>query len=338
MVSLIQSNYMGFGSAVVVPGTGISLQNRGGRLLAGARASERVGGGKRPFHTIIPGFHHEGRRAARGRSASWAARSSPGARADRRADARLRHEPAGRARRATLEGEQRPVHRPRALGVRRELRAGLAALGHRYEAVADSYMDFGAGQFIVRTEGGYVAAVRSAARTGTRPGSSTRVPPEPLQIAGSGLRRCLQPLARRQRPFGVPAPASEPQSAFAGTPNGLRDGSVPLLTATVGRPEASIECRRSPTAFGGLRRPAIQAGVGSDMRLQVAGRSRRGSRPWQRSGAIRLGYGGWNRTAVRAGVRHECRPRPPLRATAPSASTGAATRGTRAACGRVPVR
>ena len=39
-----------------------------------------------------------------------------------------------------------------------ELRRDLIAMGHHMESVPDSYMDFGAGQFIVRTEGGYVAA------------------------------------------------------------------------------------------------------------------------------------------------------------------------------------
>ncbi|OBA64729.1 gamma-glutamyltransferase [Mycobacterium sp. 1100029.7] len=56
MVSMIQSNYMGFGSGVVVRGTGISLQNRGAGFVAAQGHPNQVGPNKRPFQTIIPGF------------------------------------------------------------------------------------------------------------------------------------------------------------------------------------------------------------------------------------------------------------------------------------------
>lgn len=56
MVSFIQSNFWGFGSGIVDPQTGISFQNRAAGFSMDPSHPNHVDGGKRPFHTIIPGF------------------------------------------------------------------------------------------------------------------------------------------------------------------------------------------------------------------------------------------------------------------------------------------
>ena len=157
MVSLIQSNYMGFGAGVVVPGTGISLQNRGAGFALQAGHPNEVGGGKRPFHTIIPGFVTRDGAPLAAFGVMGGPIQPPGhvQTLVRMLDYRMNPQAAIDAPRwkinasgsIDLEASATPA-----------LRAGLIGLGHRMESVPDSYMDFGAGQCIVRTDDGYVAA------------------------------------------------------------------------------------------------------------------------------------------------------------------------------------
>ncbi len=157
MVSLIQSNYMGFGSGVVVPGTGISLQNRGAGFSLQAGHPNEVAGGKRPFHTIIPGFCMRD-------GAPWAAFGVMGGPIQPPGHLQMIVRTADYAMnpQAALDAPRWKVNGGRSIDLEASaspaLRDGLLALGHRMESVPDSYMDFGAGQFIARAEDGYVAA------------------------------------------------------------------------------------------------------------------------------------------------------------------------------------
>jgi gamma-glutamyltranspeptidase/glutathione hydrolase len=160
MVSLIQSNYMGFGSGVVVPGYGLSLQNRGHGFTLDPASANLVGPGKRPFHTIIPAFltqdgqpvmsfgvmggdmQPQGHLQTLVRMLDY--RQQPQAACDA---------PRWRWNAGTLNTEE---------GMPAATVAGLRELGHRVESFADSYQDYGAGQFIWRLGDpaveGYVAA------------------------------------------------------------------------------------------------------------------------------------------------------------------------------------
>jgi len=157
MVSLIQSNYMGFGSGVVVPGTGISLQNRGAGFSLEPGHPNELAGGKRPFHTIIPGFMTRNGAPLATFGVMGGPIQPPG-----HVQTVVRMIDYGMNPQAALDAPRWKVNVGRSIDLEStassELREGLIALGHRLESVPDSYMDFGAGQVIVRTDTGYVAA------------------------------------------------------------------------------------------------------------------------------------------------------------------------------------
>jgi gamma-glutamyltranspeptidase/glutathione hydrolase len=157
MVSLIQSNYMGFGSGIVVPGTGISLQNRGTGFSLREGHPNQVGPGKRPFHTIIPGFvTREGKPYA-----SIGVMGGP-IQPQGHVQTLVRLLDYRQQPQAALDAPRWKVNVGLSLDLESSVapatRDGLAALGHSFASISDAYMDFGAGQFIVKTDAGYVAA------------------------------------------------------------------------------------------------------------------------------------------------------------------------------------
>ena len=157
MVSLIQSNYMGFGSGVVVPGTGISLQNRGAGFSLDPAHANALEGGKRPFHTIIPGFlTRDGAPLA-----AFGVMGGP-IQPQGHVQVLLRMLDHGMNAQAALDAPRWRWNREGTLDVEPTFApgvcAGLAALGHRITSSSDSYFDFGAGQVVMRLGDGYLAA------------------------------------------------------------------------------------------------------------------------------------------------------------------------------------
>jgi gamma-glutamyltranspeptidase/glutathione hydrolase len=157
MVSLIQSNYAGFGSGVVIPGTGISMQNRGSGFVLTPGHPNRVGGGKRPFHTIIPGFVTRGPEPLMSFGVMGGPMQPQG-----HLQMMLRIVGAGQNPQAAsdaprwraLEGREVAVER----GFDPEVLDALTARGHRLQpSTGDTIFAFGGAQLIVKTEAGYVA-------------------------------------------------------------------------------------------------------------------------------------------------------------------------------------
>ena len=165
MISFIQSNYMGFGSGVVVPDWGISLQNRGFGFSMDPKSANVVAGGKRPFQTIIPAFLMRKEENLSVPQMSFGVMGG-----DMQPQGHLqtvlrilsyRQQP-----QAACDAPRWKVNRDFSLDVEANMNAdtvqGLSALGHILKKIDDPYMDFGAGQFIWRLSDdigdGYIAA------------------------------------------------------------------------------------------------------------------------------------------------------------------------------------
>ncbi len=161
MVSLIQSNYMGFGSGVVVPGTGVSLQNRGHGFTLDETHPNVVAPGKRPFHTIIPAFLTQGGRPVMSFGVMGGNMQPQG-----HLQTLVRMLRYGQNVQAACDAPRWKVATGLAIDCEitmdPALVDGLRAMGHDIVPTPDAYMDYGSGQFIARLsdnlEDGYIAA------------------------------------------------------------------------------------------------------------------------------------------------------------------------------------
>ncbi len=161
MVSFIQSNYMGFGSGVVVPEFGISMQNRGHGFSLDASSPNVVAPGKRPFHTIIPAFLTKDGAPVMSFGVMGANMQPQGHLQTLVRMLAYRQHPQAACDAPRWRFSQGLDINVEA-GMNPNTVEGLAALGHRIDVIRDSYQDFGAGQFIWRlgepAVEGYVAA------------------------------------------------------------------------------------------------------------------------------------------------------------------------------------
>jgi gamma-glutamyltranspeptidase/glutathione hydrolase len=157
MVSFIQSNYQGFGSGVVVPGTGISLQNRGLGFNLKKGHPNCVAPGKRPFHTIIPAFLSQSGKPVMSFGVMGGNMQPQG-----HMQILVRLLGYGQNPQAACDAPRWKINEGLSVAVEGEMNmkvtAELVARGHRVETIEDPYMDFGAGQFILKMESGYFAA------------------------------------------------------------------------------------------------------------------------------------------------------------------------------------
>lgn len=149
MVSLIQSNYLGFGSGLVPAGAGFMLHNRGALFTLEPDRPNTLAGRKRPLHTIIPGFmEKDGTRISFGIMGGWNQAQAHAQFVAGVADFGFTAQEAleaGRFTKGTFEGCDVEIE---AL-VPEATRAALSALGHEITVVPPRSSIFGYGQATV---------------------------------------------------------------------------------------------------------------------------------------------------------------------------------------------
>jgi gamma-glutamyltranspeptidase/glutathione hydrolase len=157
MVSLIQSNFMGFGSGAVVPGTGISLQNRGAGFVLQPGHPNRVAPRKRPYHTIIPSFV-----TRNGAPVMTLGLMGGTMQAQGHTQLMVRLADYGQSPQTAIDGPRFRVVSGLDINIEGEFPAGTIAelerRGHRILQIGEAYMDFGCAQIALKVDGGYVAA------------------------------------------------------------------------------------------------------------------------------------------------------------------------------------
>jgi len=158
MVSLIQSNYRGFGSGIVVPGTGIALHNRGACFSTDPAHPNAVMPGKRPMNTIIPGFLTE----ADGTPLAAFGVMGGAIQAQAHVQVVTRLVDHGLTPQAALDAPRWRLTDDGALLVESTFpeawASALAERGHRIQRMAPWTNDAGAGQMFMRYRDGYMAA------------------------------------------------------------------------------------------------------------------------------------------------------------------------------------
>ena len=161
MVSFIQSNYMGFGSGCVEPTFGISLQNRGHGFSLNPSSPNVVSPGKRPFHTIIPAFLTKDGRPQMSFGVMGGNMQPQG-----HMQTLVRMLDYGQNPQAACDAPRWRFNEGLEINVESGMPAAtvqaLSERGHQMEVINDSYQDFGAGQFIWKSDdnaqNGYIAA------------------------------------------------------------------------------------------------------------------------------------------------------------------------------------